>query len=91
MNTLRAVTELFRVDNLHAKPVEGDAEILRGLTITVNEARRSAQITWRCTGSSGTLNLSQEAGNLPNATLPRTDTNAHYWADVLNQVIPNLV
>jgi Fe-S cluster assembly ATP-binding protein len=31
------VTELFRVENLHAKPTEGDAEILRGLSITVNE------------------------------------------------------
>jgi len=37
LNTLDPVTELFRVDNLHAKPVEGDAEILRGLSITVNE------------------------------------------------------
>jgi Fe-S cluster assembly ATP-binding protein len=37
LNTLVPVTELFRVDNLHAKPVEGDAEILRGLSITVNE------------------------------------------------------
>ena len=37
LNTLEPVTELFRVDNLHAKPVEGDAEILRGLSITVNE------------------------------------------------------
>jgi len=60
------------------------------IVITVNEARRSAQIEWRCTGSSGNLTLSQEAGNLPNAPLPRTDTNAHYWADVLNQVLPNL-
>ena len=31
------MTELFRVENLHAKPTEGDAEILRGLSITVNE------------------------------------------------------
>jgi len=60
------------------------------ITITVNEARRSAAISWRGSGSSGSLNLSQEQGNLPNATLPRTDTNAHYWADVLNQVLPNL-
>lgn len=61
------------------------------ITITVNEARRSAQISWRCSGSSGNLVLSQEQGNLPNATLPRMDTNQHYWADVLNQVLPNLV
>ncbi|MEK7295854.1 MAG: ATP-binding cassette domain-containing protein, partial [Actinomycetota bacterium] len=31
-----SVTELFRVDGLHAKPVEGDVEILRGLNLTVN-------------------------------------------------------
>jgi Fe-S cluster assembly ATP-binding protein len=31
------VTELFRVDELHAKPIEGDTEILRGLSLTVNE------------------------------------------------------
>ena len=37
LNTLVSVTELFRVDNLHAKPVEGDAEILRGLSLTINE------------------------------------------------------
>jgi len=60
------------------------------ITITVDEARRAASISWRCSGSSGSLNLSQEKGDLPNGTLPRTDTNAHYWADVLNQVLPNL-
>lgn len=60
------------------------------IIITVNESRRSAQITWRGQGTSGALNLSQESGNLPNGALPRTDTNAHYWADVLNQVLPNL-
>jgi Fe-S cluster assembly ATP-binding protein len=31
------VAELFRIEDLHAKPVEGDAEILRGLSLTVNE------------------------------------------------------
>ena len=31
------MTELFRVDNLHAKPTEGDSEILRGFSLTVNE------------------------------------------------------
>ena len=31
------MTELFRVDELHAKPIEGDTEILRGLSLTVNE------------------------------------------------------
>jgi Fe-S cluster assembly ATP-binding protein len=30
------VSELFRIDNLHAKPTEGDDEILRGLSLTVN-------------------------------------------------------
>ncbi len=29
------MTELFRIDDLHAKPAEGDAEILRGLSLTV--------------------------------------------------------
>lgn len=61
------------------------------ITIRISEARRSAAISWRCTGSSGNLILSQESGDLANAPLPRTDTNAHYWADVLNQVLPNLV
>ena len=31
------MNELFRVDNLHAKPTEGDSEILRGFSLTVNE------------------------------------------------------
>jgi Fe-S cluster assembly ATP-binding protein len=31
------VAELFRIDNLHAKPTEGDDEILRGLSLVVNE------------------------------------------------------
>lgn len=31
------MTELFRVDELHAKPIEGDTEILRGLSLSVNE------------------------------------------------------
>jgi Fe-S cluster assembly ATP-binding protein len=30
------VTELFRIDDLHAKPVEGDTSILNGLSLTVN-------------------------------------------------------
>ncbi len=30
------MTELFRIDDLHAKPVEGDASILNGLSLTVN-------------------------------------------------------
>ena len=36
LNTIGFVSELFRVADLHAKPVEGDAEILRGLNLTVN-------------------------------------------------------
>jgi Fe-S cluster assembly ATP-binding protein len=32
-----AAPELFRIDDLHAKPVEGDAEILRGLSLVVRE------------------------------------------------------
>ena len=31
------MTELFRVDELHGKPIVGDTEILRGLSLTVNE------------------------------------------------------
>ena len=30
------MSELFRIDNLHAKPTEGDAQILRGISLTVN-------------------------------------------------------
>lgn len=36
LNTIGVVTELFKVVDLHAKPVEGDVEILRGLDLTVN-------------------------------------------------------
>lgn len=35
--TLRFVAELFRIDDLHAKPTEGTDEILRGVSLTVNE------------------------------------------------------
>ena len=38
-NTLRPVTELFRIDDLHARPADidrGDTEILRGLSLSVN-------------------------------------------------------
>ena len=31
------VSELFRIEDLHAKPVEGDTQILRGVSLTVNE------------------------------------------------------
>lgn len=61
------------------------------ITIRISEARRTATITWAGTGSSGTLVLSQESGQVTNAPLPRTDTVAHYWTDVLNQVLPHLV
>lgn len=61
------------------------------ITIRVTEARRSATIEWSATGSSGTLVLSQETGQVTNGTLPRQDTVAHYWTDVLNQVLPGLV
>lgn len=36
LNTIGFVVELFRVEDLHAKPVQGDSEILRGLNLTVN-------------------------------------------------------
>lgn len=60
------------------------------ITITITEARRSATISWRATGSSGSLILSQESGSLPNGTLPPGTSVKAYWADVLNQVLPNL-
>ena len=31
------MSELFRIEDLHAKPVEGDTQILRGVSLTVNE------------------------------------------------------
>jgi len=31
------VSELFRIEDLHAKPVEGDTQILRGLSLQVND------------------------------------------------------
>jgi len=31
------VSELFRIDDLHAKPIEGDTQILRGLSLTVDD------------------------------------------------------
>ena len=30
------MSELFRIDDLHAKPAESDAQILRGVSLTVN-------------------------------------------------------
>lgn len=60
------------------------------ITIRVVEARRTATVSWQGVGTSGQLILSQESGQVTNAPLPRTDTNAHYWADVLNQVLPHL-
>jgi Fe-S cluster assembly ATP-binding protein len=36
-NRLGSVSELFRIEDLHAKPVEGDTQILKGLTLAVNE------------------------------------------------------
>ncbi|MCU1397210.1 MAG: transporter family er 6, chloroplastic, partial [Acidimicrobiales bacterium] len=30
-------SELFRIEDLHAKPVEGDTQILRGVSLTVEE------------------------------------------------------
>ena len=36
-NTLPWVSELFRIEDLHAKPVEGDTQILRGLSLQVND------------------------------------------------------
>ena len=35
--TLRFVAELFRIDDLHAKPTEGTDEILQGVSLVVNE------------------------------------------------------
>jgi Fe-S cluster assembly ATP-binding protein len=37
LSTLAGVSELFRIDDLHAKPTEGDDEILRGVSLVVNE------------------------------------------------------
>ncbi len=34
-NTLTDVSELFRIEDLHAKPIEGDTEILRGIDLAV--------------------------------------------------------
>ena len=31
------MSELFRIDDLHAKPIEGDTQILRGLSLTVDD------------------------------------------------------
>lgn len=61
------------------------------ITITVDEARRSATISWRGTGRSGSLILSQESGTLPLQPLPPTTTNKAYWASVLATVSAALV
>ena len=37
MPTLAFVAELFRIDDLHAKPTEGSQEILQGVSLVVNE------------------------------------------------------
>ena len=51
------MTELFRVENLHAKPTEGDAEILRGLSITVNEGQVHAIMGPNGSGKSTLANV----------------------------------
>ena len=49
---MNSVTELFRVDELHAKPIEGDTEILRGLSLMVNEGEVHAIMGPNGTGKS---------------------------------------
>lgn len=61
------------------------------ITITINESRRSATISWTCSGSSGALVLSQENGTIPNTPLPPTTSNKAYFASVLATVSAALV
>lgn len=56
------------------------------ITITVNEARRTATLSWRGSGNSGPLVLSQEFGELDLQPLPPTTSNKAYWNYVLTTV-----